>query len=58
MDEGTIFATPDPVDEDRIFNRMVFSDVERDAFHWRWESSPDGTDVDRRWRSTTAATTT
>ena len=41
-EEGTIFATPGPVDEDQMFKRMVFSDVERDAFHWRWESSPDG----------------
>ncbi len=46
---GTIFATPDRVDEDRLFKRMVFSDVERDRFHWRWESSPDGTTWVERW---------
>ncbi|MEO8424542.1 MAG: hypothetical protein ABI595_11630 [Actinomycetota bacterium] len=48
-DEGTIFATPGPVDEDQTFKRMVFSDVERDAFHWRWESSVDGTAWVERW---------
>ena len=28
---------------------MVFSDVGRDAFHWRWESSPDGATWVERW---------
>ena len=48
-DEGTIFATPERVDADRSFKRMVFSDIERDAFHWRWESSPDGATWTERW---------
>ena len=26
--EGTIFATPEPVDEDQAYKRMVFSDVD------------------------------
>jgi hypothetical protein len=48
-EEGTIFATPGPVDEDRLVKRMVFSDVEDDSFHWRWESSTDGTTWIERW---------
>jgi len=37
------FATPEPVDTDHVYKRMVFSDITADSFHWRWESSPDGT---------------
>jgi hypothetical protein len=48
-DEGTIFATPDRVDHDQTYKRMVFSDIEDDTFHWRWESSPDGTTWTERW---------
>ena len=48
-DEGTIFATPEPVDRDQTYKRMVFSDVTPEAFHWRWESSPDGTAWTERW---------
>lgn len=48
-DESTIFATPEPVDADRTFKRMVFSDVADDAFHWRWESSADGLTWSERW---------
>lgn len=48
-EEGTIFATPGPVDEDETYKRMVFSDVEREAFHWRWESSADGRAWVQRW---------
>ncbi len=47
--EGTIFATSGPVDEDDLYKRMVFSDVERNAFHWRWESSSDGAAWAERW---------
>ena len=47
--EGTIFATPEPVDADRLYKRMVFSDVTSDAFHWRWESSADGSTWVQRW---------
>lgn len=47
--EGTIFATPEPVDADRLYKRMVFSDVTPDAFHWRWESSGDGSTWVQRW---------
>jgi hypothetical protein len=38
-----------PVDEDRLFKRMVVSEVEPDAFHRCWESSPDGTAWVERW---------
>jgi len=47
--EGIVFATPEPVDEDRRFKRMVFSAIERDAFHWRWESSSDASAWQERW---------
>jgi hypothetical protein len=32
-----------------MVKRMVFSDVEDDSFHWRWESSTDGTAWIERW---------
>jgi len=48
--DGTItFATPGPVDADKAFKRMVFSDISADAFHWRWESSPDAVAWTERW---------
>ena len=47
--EGTIFATPERVDRDQTYKRMVFSDVTADAFHWRWESSADGATWVERW---------
>jgi len=40
------FATPVPVDAGQVYKRMVFSDITPDAFSWRWESSPDGPDVE------------
>lgn len=36
------FATPDPVDADVTFKRMVFSGVTPDRFDWRWERSTGG----------------
>ncbi|HET9311806.1 MAG TPA: hypothetical protein VFP41_11370 [Actinomycetota bacterium] len=48
-DRSLIFATPGPVDAERVFKRMVFSDIERDRFHWRWESSLDGERWQERW---------
>lgn len=42
VDGDPSFGTPVPVDADQLFKRMVFSDIEADSFHWRWESSPDG----------------
>jgi hypothetical protein len=35
------FATVGPVDADQLFKRMVFSEIEEDRLHWRWEVSPD-----------------
>lgn len=36
------FATEGPVDADQLLKRMVFSEIEDDSLHWRWESSRDG----------------
>ena len=36
------FATPNKVDRDQSFKRMIFSDIEVDSLRWRWETSPDG----------------
>jgi hypothetical protein len=48
--DGTFtFATPEPVDAERAYKRMVFSDLEGDGFHWRWESSVDGAVWTERW---------
>ncbi len=48
--DGTfVFGTPDPVDADRRFKRMVFSEITSDAFAWRWESSDDGVAWEERW---------
>ena len=50
QDDGAVtFATPERVDADRAFKRMVFSDISADAFHWRWESSPDAVAWTERW---------
>ena len=49
VDGDPAFATPEPVDTDTMFKRMVFSDVTADAFRWRWESSPDGTTWTVNW---------
>lgn len=43
------FATPEPVDAEQVFKRMVFSDVSNDAFTWRWEASPDRVTWMPRW---------
>ena len=51
--DGTfIFATPEPVDADRLYKGMVFSEIDADGFAWRWESSPDGADWQQRWAIT------
>ena len=48
--DGTFtFGTPEPVDAERTYKRMVFSDLEYDRFHWRWESSADGVAWTERW---------
>jgi hypothetical protein len=43
------FRTPEPVDAERVFKRMVFSNIEDDGFHWRWEASVDGVAWTERW---------
>lgn len=49
-DDGTfVFATPERVDADAVFKRMVFSDITDDTFRWRWEFSPDGERWEQRW---------
>ena len=40
--DGTfVFATPERVDEEQVFKRMVFSDVTPEGFDWRWEFAAD-----------------
>lgn len=48
-DGSVVFATPDRVDAEQLFKRMVFSNVAADGFDWRWEASPDGDVWDERW---------
>ena len=48
-DGSFVFATPDRVDEEQAFKRMVFTDVTEDAFHWQWERSQDGEAWEQRW---------
>lgn len=43
------FRTPTRVDADQVFKRMVFSDIESDRFHWRWEFSADGEAWQEKW---------
>ena len=51
--DGTfVFGTPEPVDADRLYKRMVFSEIAEDGFSWRWEASPDGVDWQQRWAIT------
>jgi len=48
--DGTfVFATPEPVDADRLYKRMVFSEIAADGFSWRWEASPDAISWEQRW---------
>jgi len=48
-DGSPVFATPERIDAERVYKRMVFSDVEHGRFRWRWESSPDGERWQERW---------
>jgi len=48
--DGTfMLATPERVDKDSMFKRMVFFNIEQDSFDWRWESSADGQEWTQRW---------
>ena len=49
VDGNPSFGTPEPVDADPLFKRMVFSDISNGGFNWRWESSPDGSDWTENW---------
>lgn len=49
-DDGSfVFATPERVDADQVFKRMVFSNIAHDTFDWRWEFSHDGRQWEQRW---------
>jgi hypothetical protein len=52
VDGDLAFATPEPVDADATFKRMVFSAVTPDGFEWRWERSADGDAWESRWAIT------
>lgn len=52
VDGDLAFVTPDRVDADATFKRMVFSDVAPDGFGWRWERSDDGDVWEPRWAIT------
>ncbi len=48
--DGTfVFATPEPVDEEQMYKRMVFSEIAEDGLAWRWESSHDASGWEQRW---------
>jgi hypothetical protein len=40
--DGCVFAVSELEDGREVVKRMVFSDIEPDAFRWRWERSEDG----------------
>lgn len=48
-DRTFVFATPDRVDADELYKRMVFSGISDDHFSWRWEFSADGSTWEQRW---------
>jgi hypothetical protein len=48
--DGTfVFGTPEPVDADRRYKRMVFSEIGAHRLQWRWEASSDGETWQERW---------
>lgn len=48
--DGTfVFATPERVDADQVYERMVFYDIAAEGFEWRWEFSKDGATWEQRW---------
>jgi hypothetical protein len=42
VDGNPCFATVGKADEDQMFKRMVFTDIDADSLNWRWEVSSDG----------------
>jgi hypothetical protein len=56
--DGTfVFGTPDRVDSDQLYKRMIFSDIEPDGFQWRWESSAERRTWTLKWAITYRRTT-
>ena len=49
VDGNPSFGTPERVDGDNVYKRMVFTNISRDSFDWRWESSPDGLSWSVNW---------
>ena len=47
-----MFGTSEPVDTERLYKRMVFSEIAEDGFAWRWEASSDGATWEQRWAIT------
>jgi hypothetical protein len=43
------FATPEPVDFDPLYKRMIFSNITDAGFDWRWESSADQSTWTENW---------
>ncbi len=51
--DGTfVLGTPDRVDADQLYKRMIFSDIGPDGFAWRWEGSPDRRTWTEKWAIT------
>jgi hypothetical protein len=51
--DGTfVFGTPDRVDADQLYKRMIFSEITADGFEWRWETSPDRREWTVKWAIT------
>jgi hypothetical protein len=49
--DGTfVFVTPEPVDEEQVFKRMVFSNLTPGGFDWRWEFSTDTNVWETTWQ--------
>ncbi len=49
-DDGSfVFGTPERVDADLHFKRMVFHSITEHSFRWRWESSADGARWHEKW---------
>lgn len=43
------FGTPEPVDLDQTYKRIVFSNITPQTIDWRWESSPDQREWTVNW---------
>jgi hypothetical protein len=51
--DGTfVLGTADRVDADRLYKRMIFSDIGPDGFAWTWEGSPDRRTWTQKWAIT------